>query len=89
MLLSAHTTRFNPLFQQKLALLQAGLAQHAGQWEAMKRAPRILFGILQQQSALLSYVQNFRMFALACLVTTPLVFLFKKVAKPSGPIAAH
>jgi DHA2 family multidrug resistance protein len=89
MLLSTHTSRFNPVFQQKLAAITAGLSQHGSQWEAMKRAPRILMGILQQQSALLSYVQNFRMFALACLVTAPLVFLFKKVAKPSGPIAAH
>ncbi|MFL6528378.1 MAG: DHA2 family efflux MFS transporter permease subunit [Chthoniobacterales bacterium] len=89
MLLSTHTSQFNPVFQQKLAAIMAGLAQHGSQWEAAKQAPRILLGMLQQQAALLSYVQNFRLFAIACLVTAPLVFLFKKVAKPSGPIAAH
>jgi DHA2 family multidrug resistance protein len=88
-LLAPHLSRFNPVMQQKLAAIQAGLAQHGSNWEAMKRAPRILYGILQQQSALLSYVHNFEMFALLCILTAPLVLLFKKVAKPRGPVAAH
>jgi DHA2 family multidrug resistance protein len=88
-LLAPHLSRFDPVMQQKLAAIQAGLAQHGSNWEAMKRAPRILYGILQQQSALLSYVHNFQMFALLCILTAPLVLLFKKVTKPSGPVAAH
>jgi MFS transporter, DHA2 family, multidrug resistance protein len=89
MLLSSHTSRFNPVWQSKLAAIQAGLAQHSSSWKALKRAPRILYGVLQQQSALLSDVHNFRIFALACILTAPLVLLFKKVAKPAAPMAAH
>ena len=55
----------------------------------MKQAPRVLLRILQQQAALVSYVNNFQFFAITCLVCAPLVFFFKKVKKPAGPIAAH
>ncbi|MBV9008259.1 MAG: DHA2 family efflux MFS transporter permease subunit [Verrucomicrobia bacterium] len=88
-LLSSHTSRFSPLLQSKLAALQAGLMQHGGSWEALKRAPLIIYGLVQQQAALLSYVQNFRVFAFACILTAPLVLLFRKVRQAGGPIAAH
>jgi DHA2 family multidrug resistance protein len=87
--LSSHVSTFNPVFQQKLAAIQSALEQHAGHWQALKQAPRILYGLVQQQAALLSYVHNFRFFALVCLICAPLVFLLKKVGKPAGPIAAH
>jgi MFS transporter, DHA2 family, multidrug resistance protein len=87
--LSYHFSKFNPLFQQKLAAIQSGLEQHSGHWQAMKQAPRILYGVLQEQAALLSYVHNFLFFAIVCLICAPLVFLMKKVRKRAGPIAAH
>jgi DHA2 family multidrug resistance protein len=88
-MLSSHFSRFNPVFQQKLAAIQSGLEQHAGHWQALKQAPRILYGLLQEQAALLSYVHNFRLFALICLICAPLVLLLKKVRKSAGPIVAH
>ncbi|MDQ6808401.1 MAG: DHA2 family efflux MFS transporter permease subunit [Verrucomicrobiota bacterium] len=88
-ILSSHMSQFNPVMQQRLAAVQAGLAQHGSSWEAMKQAPRVLYGMLQQQAALLSYVHNFRFFALTCVLSAPLVLLFKKVRKPVGPIAMH
>jgi DHA2 family multidrug resistance protein len=88
-LLSPHTSQFNPIFQTRMAAMQSALAQHVGQWQATKQTPRILYGILQQQAALVSYANSFRMFAISCLISAPLVLLFKKVRKPVGPIAAH
>ena len=88
-ILASHTSRFDPVLQQKLATIQNALEQHGGHWEAVKRAPLILYGILQQQSALISYVHNFRVFALVCLICAPLVLLLKKVRKPAGAVAAH
>ncbi len=88
-LLAPRMSRYNPAFQHQFALIQAGLAHRVGDWQAMKETPRVLYGILQQQASLISYVNNFRTFALVCLVCAPLVFLFKKVKKPAGPIAAH
>ncbi|MDQ6654731.1 MAG: DHA2 family efflux MFS transporter permease subunit [Verrucomicrobiota bacterium] len=87
--LSSHMSPFDPIFQQRLAAIRHGLAPHGGDWLAVQQAPRVLYGILQQQAALLSYVNNFRFFAITCLVCAPLVLLFKKVSKPAGPIAAH
>ncbi|MDQ6861649.1 MAG: EmrB/QacA family drug resistance transporter, partial [Verrucomicrobiota bacterium] len=88
-ILSSHMSPFNPALQKRMAEIQAGLAQQGGTWDAMRKTPAILYGLLQQQAALLSYVHNFRFFAITCLLCAPLVLLFKKVSKPAGPIAAH
>jgi DHA2 family multidrug resistance protein len=87
--LASHLSKFNPVYQHRLAGIQAGISAHVGHWQAMKQAPRMLYAILQQQAALLSYINNFRFFGIVCLVCTPLVLLFKKVRKPAGPIVAH
>lgn len=87
--LVGHFSQFNPIYQQKLGALQQGLSAHEGAWRAAQEAPRLLYGILGQQSLLVAYAHNFRVFALLCLITTPLVFFFKKVSRRKGPLAAH
>jgi MFS transporter, DHA2 family, multidrug resistance protein len=82
-------SQYNPAYRQKLAAIQHGLAAHEGAWRAAHQAPQILYGILGQQSLLVTYSHNFRLFGLLCLITTPLVLLFKKVSKRQGPGAAH
>jgi DHA2 family multidrug resistance protein len=84
-----HFSQFNPVYQQKLASIEHGLTAHEGAWRAAHQAPEILYGILGQQSLLVTYAHNFRFFALLCLFTTPLIFFFQKVKKGKGPIAAH
>jgi DHA2 family multidrug resistance protein len=82
---SAHMSRFNPLFQQRLAAIQTFLSHKVGAWQAMKQAQQILYNTLLQQASLVSYVHNFRLVALACLFCVPLVFLFKRVSAESQP----
>jgi MFS transporter, DHA2 family, multidrug resistance protein len=84
-----HMSKFNFNFQQQLAHLQSALANSTGNWQAIKKAPAVLYGILQQQSSLLSYTYGFRFCVLVGLLCAALAFLFKKVAKPTGPIAVH
>ena len=84
-----HMSKFNSNFQQQLAHLQTALASNTGNWAATKKSLAVLYGILQQQSSLLSYVYGFRVCVLVCLVCAALAFLFKKVGKPTGPVAAH
>jgi len=84
-----HMSQFNSNFQQQLAHLQTALASNTGNWAATKKSLAVLYNILQQQSSLLSYVHAFRFCVLVCLVCAALAFLFKKVGKPVGPIAAH
>jgi MFS transporter, DHA2 family, multidrug resistance protein len=88
-MLAAHMSKYNPVYQHRLAQIQAGLTHHSGSWQATKQAPHVLYVILQQQAALLSYVTNFQFFGVVCLICAPLVLLFRKVSKPAGPIAAH
>ena len=85
----SHFSQFNPIYQQKLAAIEHGLAAHEGAWRAAQQAPQVLYGILGQQSLLVTYAHNFRVFALMCLVTTPLIFFFKKVSKGKAPMGAH
>ena len=87
--LAPHMSKFNFNFQHQLAHIQSALANSTGNWDAIKKAPAVLYGILQQQSSLLSYVYGFRLCVLVCLVCAALAFRFKKVGKPTGPIAAH
>jgi DHA2 family multidrug resistance protein len=87
--LAWHMSKFNFNFQQQLAHLQTALASNTGNWAATKKSLAILYNILQQQSSLLSYVYAFRFCVLVCVVCAAIALLFKKVGKPTGPIAAH
>ena len=87
--LAWHMSKFNFNFQQQFAHLQTALASNTGNWAATNKSLAVLYGILQQQSSLLSYMYGFRFCVLVCLVCAALAFLFKKVGKPTGPIAAH
>jgi DHA2 family multidrug resistance protein len=85
----SHFSQYNPVYQQKLAAIQHGLAMHEGTWRAAQQAPQVLYGILGQQSLLVTYAHNFRLFGILCLMTTPLVFFFKKVRKGGAPAGVH
>ena len=87
--LVGHFSQLNPVYQQRLAAIQGGLTARSNPWEATRQAYGVLYGILQQQASLLTYVHNFRLFGIACLVSTPLVFLFKKVRGAKPPAGVH
>ena len=85
----SHFSQYNPVYQQKLAAIQSGLGAHESAWLAARQAPQILYNILGQQSYLVTYSHNFRLFGILCLVTTPLVFFFQKVRAGKAPMGAH
>jgi DHA2 family multidrug resistance protein len=87
--LVGHMSKFNFNFQQQLAHLQTALASNTGNWAAAKKSLAVLYGTLQQQSSLLSYVHGFRFCVLVCVLCAALALLFKRASKPAGPIAAH
>jgi MFS transporter, DHA2 family, multidrug resistance protein len=84
-----HMSKFNFNFQQQLAHLQTAFASNTGNWAATNKSLAVLYGILQQQSSLLSYMYGFRFCVLVCLVCAALAWLFKKVDNPAAPIAVH
>jgi DHA2 family multidrug resistance protein len=87
--LSAHTSKFNPVFQHRVAELQNVLAHKVDAAQAMKQAQKLVYNTLLQQASLVGYVNNFRLVAVTCLLCAPLVLLFKKVSAPRGPMASH
>ena len=87
--LSSHTSKYNPIFQHQLAEIQSALSHKVGDWEAARQAAGILYRMLSEQAALISYVHNFRVVGLVCLVCVPLVLFFKKVRSSDGEAAAH
>lgn len=87
--LSAHTSKFNPTFQQQLAEIQSTLSHKVGEWEATRQARGILYRLLSDQAALTSYIHNFRLVGLVCLICAPMVLLFRKVSSSNDEVAAH
>jgi DHA2 family multidrug resistance protein len=74
-----HLTPYDPAYQERLAAITSALTSQSGSWAATTQAPAIIYGIVQQQSQLAAFVDNFRLFGIISLLCVPLVFLFKKV----------
>jgi MFS transporter, DHA2 family, multidrug resistance protein len=79
------TPHFRQLLEQAKNLARmrgdAGAALHQGY--------ALVSQMLEQQAAILSYIDVFRYLGLMCFLCIPLVFLLKKVAGRHGAVAAH
>jgi DHA2 family multidrug resistance protein len=87
-ILAAHVTSYNLQTQQFLGLAR-GLFFHQGSdWStAGKRSLDVLYGMLQQQAALISFIEVFRIMGFLFLATVPLVLLMRK-ARQRGTVPA-
>ncbi|HSZ27289.1 MAG TPA: hypothetical protein VK768_03815, partial [Chthoniobacterales bacterium] len=83
-LLVGHLNPYNPVFNEHIAKVQAALAPQIGAVAAHDQAYGLTYQTLLQQSSLWSYVDQFRLLVIVCLLCTPLVFLFKKPARRPG-----
>ncbi len=89
-MLGANVTAFNPQTQALLHRLQAGLAARGtGGVLAQKRSYGALFGVIERQATLLSYIDLFQLLALIFLAMIPLVMIMKKPSHGTKPVAAH
>ena len=90
MRLGDHLTASTPGVQQMLAAMRARfMAQGADLVTATHRALAALYGLLQQQAYLLSFVDNFWLLAVVFLVMAPLVLLMRKPRTGGGPMSMH
>jgi DHA2 family multidrug resistance protein len=87
-ILAAHVTSYNLQTQQFLGLAR-GLFFHQGSdWStAGNRSLNVLYGMLQQQAALISFIEVFRIMGFLFLATVPLVLLMRK-ARQHGTVRA-
>jgi DHA2 family multidrug resistance protein len=56
---------------------------------AAREAYAAMYGMVQQQAALLSYLNEFKFFGIVFLVMLPLIFVMKRPARGGGPVAMH
>ena len=83
--LGAHITAGNPVFQQKSALAAAYIGHHLGPAAGRPGAMGLIYGLMEQQSALMAYVDVFRWTALLAFFCAGAAWLFKKPAKHVAP----
>ncbi|MBV8329511.1 MAG: hypothetical protein JOZ61_03480 [Verrucomicrobia bacterium] len=72
--------------------MQRTLTPQVGSVAAHNDAYGLIYQTLQQQASLFSYIDQFRLLVIVCLLCIPLVFLFRKPSRrPAGAqlAAAH
>ena len=81
-----HTSMLDPLFRQRLAsLTHMFTTSGAGPVEAHTRALMLLYRIVEQQAEMNSYLDVFKIMAIACLSVVVLVLFLKKVNRHDKP----
>ncbi|HUS06733.1 MAG TPA: DHA2 family efflux MFS transporter permease subunit, partial [Bryobacteraceae bacterium] len=87
--LAAHTNEFNPQFSSMLEGLRPGMmARGADFATATKQAYAAIYGMVQRQAAMLSFVHVFQLFAIIFIAALPLLLLMNR-PKRTQAIAAH
>lgn len=75
----------NAWYDEALRKLTSLFASHgAGAAHAAKQAESLLYRQLQNQSMMLSFVDNFWLMAVICIAVIPLMFLMKKIRPKKG-----
>ena len=83
--LSSSLTPTGAVLQQKSAMIAAYLGTHIGRAGARPGSLGLLYGLLQQQAALLAYVDIFRWTAILALICAACTWLFRKPPKHAAP----
>ncbi|PYU22414.1 MAG: EmrB/QacA family drug resistance transporter [Acidobacteria bacterium] len=84
--LSAHLNPANPRVQQMLQGASGALRSASGS-EAMRQAYGLLQRMLERQSTMLSYIDNFHVLAIVTMAMIPFVFLIRKPRRRGGMVA--
>jgi len=88
-ILDAHVTPVSPLVQQMIdRLRQAFILGGSDPVTATRQAYAAVFGMVQSQSAMLSFVEAFAVLGAIFLAVAPLIFLLRRPKAGHGPVAA-
>lgn len=87
--LISHLTPYDAAFQQMFQSIQSGLAAQMDVVSATQQTYGRIYGMALRQAMLLSYIDNFRLLAILCVLCVPTAFLFKRVKAKKGPVAVH
>lgn len=88
--LASHMTPYDHTYQSLLSgaahTLQTAGASATG---ALAQARGLLYSELLRQSAMLAFIDVFKMLAYTCLAMIPFMFLMKKMRPHKGPMSVH
>jgi DHA2 family multidrug resistance protein len=79
--IGANLTPSSAVFQQKSAAMAAYLGHHLGRAQGRPGSMGLVYGLMEQQSALMAYVDVFRWTALLAFFCAIAVWLFRKPPK--------
>jgi len=89
-LLGSNVTIYDPATQERFAQLKAAfMAAGADAVTATNRAYAALFGMVQRQAAMVSFVGIFQLLAIMFIALVPLVLLMRRPRGAPGSVAAH
>src|SRR5262249_4608855 len=89
-LLGANVTPYDPASQSLLAQLRgAFIAAGADMVTATNRAYAALFGIVQRQASMVSFVEIFQLMGIIFIALVPLVLLMRRPGQRGAPVGAH
>jgi len=85
--LAEHVSVWNPVARQLLQRIQHGFtARGADAMTASRQATGVIWGMVQRQAALLSFLDVFRLLGLLVVGMIPFVFLMRKPRGQAGPV---
>jgi MFS transporter, DHA2 family, multidrug resistance protein len=88
--LGSNVTMYDPASRAMLAQTRAAMmAAGADPVTATNRAYGAIFGMVQQQATMVSFVSLFRLLGFLFVILIPLVLLMKRPRRGAEPIAAH
>jgi DHA2 family multidrug resistance protein len=89
-LLTANVTPYNPAAQSMVYQMSAAfMAAGADAVTASERAYAALFGLVQRQATMVSFVGIFQLMGVIFVALTPLVLLMKRPKSRGGAVGAH
>ncbi len=87
--IGANLTSSTFMLQQKSGAIAAYLTRHVGIAQARPGSFGLIYGLMQQQAAMLAYVDVFRWTAVLALVCAACTWMFKKPKRAASPPGAH
>jgi DHA2 family multidrug resistance protein len=90
MTLGSNVTTYDPASRAMfMRMRSAFMASGSDPTTATNRALAALFGMVQQQASMVSFVGIFQLLGVLFVVLVPLVLLMKRPKGGGGPVAAH
>jgi DHA2 family multidrug resistance protein len=87
-MLGANVTAYSPQTRALMSRLSGGMQPAPGS-AAARQSFGAMFGMIERQATMLSYIDVFQLLALIFVLMTPLVLLMKKPSHAVKPVAAH